>query len=246
MINTYTEILEQIIEEMKAAVRKGNAGVIDSEYRQWLDFLKQIHPKSALLKDESPTDLHAPAKLKQYTDVREVMQLAEIHEHPTWYIQPNFIESNIMLSYEEGVLQHAHSMNGNGFEEMEIALINIPHNVNQFNGKIFGTLSHEQTYIAYDVDTDIGFVQKMEFLKNAGFVVPDYVLFPTNKLITVSSSKLELSLINFISTAQTAWAKVDGVVIVSDTPLWSGGGGVNTKRIVFKPQRSPAYVTNTT
>ena len=233
MTNTYTELLEQIISEMKAALLGGSSTVVDSEYRQWLDFLRQVHPESELLKSSSE-QLTTPAQnarddpsddgLKPYSDLREIIRLAATHDHPTWYIQPHFIGSTAAFTYENDELQNA------------LALHGVPKAIDGFSGTINGVWLDEQTFIAYDADTKIGFAQKMEFLKKARFTTPDFAIFPTDKLLTVSVSKLEASLINFISTARVTWAKVDGVVIVSDTPLFSednNGTGVN--RILFKP-----------
>ncbi len=232
MKNTYTEILEQIIAEMKTALHVGKSGVIDSEYRQWLDFLRQVHPESTLFKNES-VELALPAQtarddpssdgLKEYSDLRTIIQLAATHEHPTWYIQPHFIGSQAQFTYENEELQNALGIHG------------VPKTIVGFSGTIHGVWLDEQTFIAYDTDNETSFVQKMEHLKNTGFTTPEFVAFPTDKLLTISSSKLETSLINFISTAQKMWAQVDGAMIVSDTPLFSGDNSVNSNRIIFKP-----------
>lgn len=237
MINIYTELLEQIITEMKSALLGGNTGVIDSDYRQWLDFLRQVHPESELLKNNdaqqvlpvqnaravSALRIQSDDGLKEYSNLREIMKLAAVHKHPTWYIQPHFAGSIAEFIYENEQLQNALGING------------VPKVIERFSGAVYGVWLDEQTFIACDTDNKTNFIQKMEFLKNAGFTSPDFAEFPTDKLLTVSVSKLETSLMNFISSAQKSWAKVDGAVIVSDTPLFNESGGEDSHRIIFKP-----------
>jgi len=230
MMNTYTELLEQIIAEMKTALLGGHNTVIESDYRQWLDFLRQVHPASTLLKDNDgqPRAMMQgarddPSGLKAYSDLREIIRLAATYNHPTWYIQPHFTGSLTQFTYENEELQNAQAING------------VPQSISGFSGTIRGVWVDEQTFIACDTDSKIDFAQKMELLKQAGFTTPDFVLFPTDKLLTVSVSKLETSLTNFISTAQNKWAQVEGAVIVSDTPLFSGSSETSSNRIIFKP-----------
>lgn len=235
MMNTYAELLEQIVSEMKVALSGGNDDVIESDYRQWLDFLRQVRPESTLLKDnggqpktiiQSVRDGPPDAGLKTYSDLREIIRLAATFNHPTWYIQPYFIGSTAEFTYENGELQNA------------LAIQGVPKTIERFSGTIEGIWLSEQTFIACDVDTKTGFLQKMDFLKQTGFTAPDFVLFPTAKLLTVSVRKLETSLINFISTARNTWAQVDGAVIVSDTPLFGGDSGTNSNKIIYKPPNS--------
>lgn len=226
MMNTYTEILEQIISEMKTALVRNNDDVIGSDYRQWLDFLRQVHPESTLLKSESDRQI-LPVQnarddpsdngLKIFYDLREVIRLAATNNHPTWYIQPHFTGSISEFIYKNDELQNAQAISG------------VPKVIERFNGKIHGVWLDEQTFIAHDTDIKTDFAQKMEVLKNAGFTTPDFALFPTDKLRTMHVNKLETSLINFISTAREKWAQVDGAVIVSDTPLLA-----DSNRIIFK------------
>jgi hypothetical protein len=233
MKNTYTDILEQIITEMKGALHSESTAVIDSDYRQWLDFLRHVHPESKLLendnepeavpvqnaRDDPPTD-----GLKVYEDLREIIRLAATNNHPTWYIQPHFTGSIATFTYENGELQNALPING------------VPKTIDGFSGTVNGVWLSEQRYIACDVDTKMSFVQRIDFLKITGFTTTDFALFPTDKLLTVSVSKLETSLINFISTARTTWAQVDGAVIVSDSPLFGG----DSNRIIYKPHNLPS------
>lgn len=232
MTNTYTELLEQIVTEMKSTLLGGNSTVIDSEYRQWLDFLRQVHPESELLNNSSEQST-SPAQnarddpsddgLKAYSDLREIIRLAATHDHPTWYIQPHFIGSIAAFTYENNELQNALPIHG------------VPNTIDGFSGIISGVWLGEQAFMACEVSNKNTFVQKMEFLKKTSFATPDFVLFPTEKLFTISVSKLEASLINFISTAREKWVQVDGAVIVSDTPLFSEDNGIAVNRIIFKP-----------
>jgi hypothetical protein len=232
MMNTYVEFLEQIIAEMKVALSGGNAEVIESDYCQWLDFLRQVHPDSSLLKNAggqpkaiSPGagDDQPDSGLKAYSDLREIIRLAAAYNYPAWYIQPHFIGLITEFVYEKGELQNA------------LAIQGVPKIIERFSGKIKGVWLDEQTFIAGNTDTKTSFTEKMEFLKQAGFIIPDFVLFPTDKLLTISVRKLEISLMNFISTARAARAQVDGAMIVSDTPLFGGDNGANPNRIIYKP-----------
>ncbi len=81
----------------------------------------------------------------------------------------------------------------------------------------------------------MSFSQKMEFLKNAGLEVAEFVLFPTNKIPTISSSKLETFFQSYISKAQIQGLNVDGVVIISDTPLVPEDSRVHSMRISYTP-----------
>ena len=228
MMNTYTELLEQIVIEMKPS---------DADYHEWLDFLRRVYPESKLFKnnhhEEMPlannsradpdNKINSDCGPEEYTDLREIIRLAAVHDHPTWYIQPHFTEPSARFTYENEELKNALAING------------VPQTIAGFSGTISGVWLGEQTFVATDIENENGFLQKMELLKKAGFTTPEFVLFPTNKLLTVSVSKLEASLVNFISTAQKSWAKVDGAVFVSDLPLFGGGWDANSNRIIFKP-----------
>jgi len=228
MKNTYTELLEQIVVEMKAS---------DADYHEWLDFLRRVYPESKLLKSDyheklplaknsraDPADkIERNDEPKEYSNLLEIIRLAAANKHPTWYIQPHFIGSCARFTYENEELKNALAING------------VPQTIAGFSGTISGVWLGEQTFVATDIENKNGFLQKMELLKKAGFTTPEFVLFPTNKLLTVSVSKLEASLVNFISTAQKSWAKVDGAVFVSDLPLFGGGWDANSNRIIFKP-----------
>ena len=108
----------------------------------------------------------------------------------------------------------------------------VPRHLDEFSGTVKGILNEQKNFIAYDLELVGNFLQKMELLKNAGFTISEYVLFPTDKIASTSSSKLEASLLNFISKSCEAGLKVDGVVMVSDVPLLPG----NCTRLIFKPK----------
>ncbi|OGM97913.1 MAG: hypothetical protein A2817_01740 [Candidatus Yanofskybacteria bacterium RIFCSPHIGHO2_01_FULL_39_8b] len=230
MKNTYTELLEQIITEMKISILGGNGVVVDSDYRQWLDFLRQVHPESELLRSTTAQAAVSASNARDdpntdtkiYTDLRSIIQLAATHDHPTWYIQPHFTGSIAGFIYENNELQNALPIHG------------LPKIIEGFTGTICGVWLNEQTFIAYGADGVMGFVKSQEFLKQAGFTTPDFALFPTDRLMALSVSKLEVSLTNFISTAQKKWAEVDGVMIVSDTSIFSGNKNEQNNRIIFK------------
>ena len=96
MMNTYTEILEQIVIEMKPS---------DTDYHEWLDFLRRVYTESKLFKndhhEEAPSmnnsradpdkKVDSDSGPEEYSDLREIIRLAAVHNHPTWYIQPHFI-----------------------------------------------------------------------------------------------------------------------------------------------------------
>ena len=213
MTSNYSEKLEQIITDMKADSPENN-----QEYLLWLDFLRKVKPESELLVADSG------GEVKEYTDVREIMLLAENNQYPIWYIQPFFDGACASLIYKAGELQ-TETPDDRG----------VPKIISGFAGTIFGSLSDDNlTFVASDVSSNLGFVQKMEFLKSSGFTIPEYVLFPTDKITTISSSKLETSLNNFISKAGESGSKVEGVVIASDAPLILGDN-TNSFRIIFKP-----------
>jgi hypothetical protein len=88
-------------------------------------------------------------------------------------------------------------------------------------------------FTAYDVSTNHNFREAMHTLQNYGLHIPDFVLFPTDKIPTVSSSTLQLSLQNYISKARDSGLKVDGLVIASDSPLMSAVGMMSDNRILY-------------
>jgi hypothetical protein len=109
MINTYTKKLEEIIVDMRNAFDNGMSVMTDTEYKQWLAFLKQVYPDSELLRIAKPiatASVRASGidELRVYEDIHEIMMLAEVQGYPTWYIQPHYIGLEVTLQYEQGVL----------------------------------------------------------------------------------------------------------------------------------------------
>lgn len=221
MINTYADLVEDIITEMKANLPKEEHLLVGHEYFVWLDFLKKIKPNSKLLFLPQET-------IKEYAEIGEIMILAETNKYPVWHIQPHFIEPEIVITYEDGELKKVNSKDNINMSEVW----DVPRHLDEFSGTVKGILNEQKTFIAYDLELVGNFLQKMELLKNAGFTISEYVLFPTDKIASTSSSKLEASLLNFISKSCEAGLKVDGVVMVSDNPLLPG----NCTRLIFKPK----------
>lgn len=216
-MNPYTEQLEHIIAEMKRA----GPTVTASEYQQWLAFLRSIHPESQLLKKKTAT--------KQLTDIREVMLLAESANYPVWYIQPKLTGIVVQAKYKEGLLQSVTSKQ----QTLEAKdLEGLPSNILEFSGTIKGTSSDR--FIAFDVDVDLPFLQKMELLKNGGVATAEFVAFPTDRLPSISSSSLETFFHNYIQQASVRGDPVDGLVIISDVPLTDGA--TEFTRMVYKWQ----------
>ncbi len=237
MMNTYTQLLEQIIIEMKTALLTEGSNISNAEYSVWLDFLNKIKPESNLLKNylDAPYSQELSPRLldnnfykdmKHYVDIREIMRLAEIKEYPTWFIQPKFSGQMITLGYEQGEIKNIYAASNDSMQELAmIQAPGVPERFENFTGQILGTWLNEQTedklFVAYDVHNNLSFLQKMELLKNAGFTTPEFVLFPTEKILSVSSHKLEASLQKYLSRALEQGLMVDGVVIISDTALFS-------------------------
>ena len=222
MTSRYILQLEQIIKEMNTA---------DTDYLLWLNFLKQVHPQSELLKgqhQELSVDPNFGKDLKQFSDIREIMILAEAKRYPVWFIQPKFKEG-LLLEYEQGELKKM-DMNTER---------SVPKTIRGFTGTISGASCRnerdEPQFIANDVNRTMSFSQKMELLRNVGFTIAEFVLFPTNKIPTISSSKLEMFFQNYISKAQIQGLNVDGVVIISDTPLVTEDSRVHNSRIAYTP-----------
>ena len=229
-MNTYTQKLEQIILEIQESLPNNNT-INAAEYQLWLEFLRQIHPESKLLqevniKGSTIKENDFDKDIKYYSDIREIMMLAENKKYPTWFIQPKFEEPTILLEYDQGELKS----DSNGLKS-------IPNNIPGFTGKISGIVAHEKSsFLAGDITTQMNFLEKMKFLEQAGFETLEYILFPTDKLPTISSNKLEASLQNYMSTIQGG-VKVEGIIIISDVPLFTADNQFSGTRIVFKPKQ---------
>lgn len=240
MSNSYIQLLEQIIMEMNTDLARGNGDVASVDYDVWMDFLQKVHPESTLLQKESLLVDHDFGKtMKHYSDIRQIMMLAEEHQYPTWFIQPQF-NDEVRWDYESGTLKHiCFKRDGIWEKSEEYPPPDIPKQIPDFTGSVAGARYGNQTdvprYIAYDVNRNTDFLQKMAWLEHAGFPTIDFVLFPTDTLPTVSSSTLEVSFKSYLSKAREQGLPVDGVVIISDTPLIEADNRTSTHRISFSP-----------
>jgi hypothetical protein len=91
---------------------------------------------------------------------------------------------------------------------------------------------------ATDTDTDSSFLEKQQQLERLGFTPAEYVLFPTSRLSTISSSKLETFFNSYIAKARDDNTWVDGLIIISDTPLINDSGFSST-RVLYKSSLEP-------
>lgn len=212
-MNVYTEMLEVIIREMNAALSSGKKDVVDSDYAQWLSFLKKVHPHSDLLKDHillADADFNKPLSVMS---ARGILLLAASLGYPTWYVQPKF-KTSAFLDYAHG------KFIANDDENMKGA----PQFIESFTGRVGGTRVRDGTFLATDIDRNMDFRRKVEFLDTAGFRTAEYVLFPTERLVTMNSDALSTFLRNYISKAREEGLNVDGAVIISDAPIVSDHG----------------------
>ncbi len=240
MINSYTQKLEQIIADMKVT----GTTVPDTEYQQWLAFLQAVHPESELLKKR--------VVIKQCTDIREIMMLAESHNYPTWFIQPKITGLAVTAEYENGSLKTIAAKQQN----LVVNKIDgLPPDIPEFNGKVKGVIymksktiednpssgailekylegqSDQLTFVAYDADKNTSFQNKMQLLESGGVAVGEYVAFPTSKIQSISSTNLETFFQNYIRQASESFP-VDGLVIISDVPL--DDGDIQYNRVVYR------------
>ncbi len=217
MTTIYRELLEQIVTEMHTASSNSTEAEIVTEYELWVAFLKQIHPESKLFTELIEQEIREPSNnLKVVSDVREIMMIAETENYPTWFIQPKYTDT-ILLEYEKGELKSELSKEG------------IPKVISEFTGKVSGVFKHSPEhlkFIAHDIDTDVGFLEKMALLESYELQVSEYITFPTNRIPTISSSKLEMLFKNYISKASAQGFQVDGLVIISDTLLPTGSNKI--------------------
>lgn len=225
MTNKHTQQLEQIIVEMKAN---------NTDCQLWIEFLKQVDPQSPLL--NTSTDFDKPMRL--IANVHDIMILAEEKQYPTWYIQPWLRQQMYMLEYNKGTLKSIIATEDG--QTKTIQTHNLPGPLpqpNGFTGKIRGTWQETQAtdppFIAYDADIPMTFLQKMEYLESVGLKIAEYVLFPTDKIPTISSIKLETFFHQYISKAKELGLPVDGVVIVSDTSLFPPDENNSSKHFIF-------------
>ncbi len=269
MITLYIQKLEQIIADMQAAT----TGVSPPEYdyQAWLEFLKQVCPESKLLaaistKPDTPSPQlkNVTYSLQMFTDVREIMLLADTHEYPTWYIQPSYTGLILILEYEQDMLTNILFEDTGKWNELEIrSVTTIPKTIPGFSGKIRGTLHLAQAgytadteadsattqiaiyenylagntgyllFTAQDLDMQGNFMEIMRTLEYFGLRIPEFVLFPTDRIPSIPSSTLETLFDNYMSKAGDS-VKVDGLMIISDTPLKPPNNNVSTTRIVYR------------
>lgn len=240
MSNSYIQLLEQIIMEMNTDLARGTSEISSTDYDVWTNFLRTVHPESTLFQKESILVDHDFGKiLKAYSDIRQIMMLAEEHQYPTWFIQPQFTDE-VRFDYEQGTLKGVFIRHDDTWEQSEGSPPpDIPKQISGFTGSVAGARCGNQgdafRYIAYDVNRNTDFLQKMACLEQAGFPTIDFVLFPTDTLPTVSSTTLETSFKSYIAKAQEQGLPVDGVVIISDTPLIEADNHTSTHRISFSP-----------
>ena len=224
MKNQYTQMFEKLIEKMKNALAQGNSDVIQSEYMLWLDFLRKINPESNLLKNEEDIllDIDFDKSIKHISNIRDIMIIAEEQKYPTWYIQPKFCDERFIFEYDEGQLKST----------IENSLVQDIQTIRGFTGKISGQI-HKSHFFACDVDRHTQFLKKIEYLQSFKLSVPEFVLFPTDKLPLITRDKLEMIFHNYVSKAQEQGLNVDGVVIVSDTPLFTEDQQTSSRKIAF-------------
>ena len=124
-------MLETIIEEMNGVLAKGANPSIDSEYSQWLNFLRQIHPDSALLKNQGAlSDTDCSKEPRTLAQISEVVECAASEHYPIWRIQPKYVEA-IVLEYERGKLKG------------ECRDMGAPEMIEGFNGRVRGAVTDE-------------------------------------------------------------------------------------------------------
>lgn len=225
---------------MKGASAADGSIVTKVDYLPWLEFLERVHPESTLLKQEEvPKNKSVPpieeiqdVSVKYCRDIRELMLLAEHNKYPTWFIQPHFKEGMVRLIYEQGALTNP-----------QTEITGVPQQIEGFSGTVKGIWSRDnpiQSYTALDVDQKLGFEERMRWLKDVGFTVQDFILFPTDKIKTISSHKLETLFQQYLSTVKERGINVEGVFIISDTPLLCEEGQDPCHHLVFQPTLSEA------
>jgi hypothetical protein len=234
MIYSHIEILKEIVLEMKSAITSGRQEISEDEYLLWVSFLKQVRPEN----DQSKGKIEnvADEETKTFSDLREIMMLAEAAGYPTWHIQPKFSEE-LIAEYLDGELKNICVKKNGQMEKLnENDRWNIPEHVIDFTGKLFGTWCEKEDklqFVTYDTDQNMDFLDRMKWLESTGMNIAEYVLFPTDKIPTTPMSKLAALFQNYISKVREQGLKVDGVVIISNTPIIDGGKRLVSNRIVL-------------
>ncbi len=224
-MNIYKQMLETIIEEMNGVLAKGANQDIDSEYGAWLNFLRQIHPDSSLLKNQGAlSDTDFPKEMRRLSTIQELIELAASEHYPIWRIQPKYAEA-LILEYEKGKLK--------GEEHRDKGA---PETIDGFTGRVRGALTSEEQFIATDVDRSMDFMKKNGFLEHAGFTVSEFIFFETEKIKKTAIGNLETHIHNYISKAGHNGLNVDGVVVISDTAIGAVDPPFSNTRIAYIPQ----------
>ncbi len=234
-MNQYTELLQEIVLEMRDGLAQGRTDIPEPHFLLWRDFLKKIKPESELFQagTESPLP-REPSRdvfpdMPLLFDVREVMLLAESNGYPMWHIRPKPKEM-VVLEYVQGRLR----------DSPESLDVGIPKTLLGFTGFIAGMWrSHSdgrKDFIACDVVGKDTVFKKIEFLKESGFSVVEHVLFPTEKIQTTSSTKLETFFRSYLSAMNEEGLGSDGIVILADRPIVVKENGESCIQFVFVPK----------
>ncbi len=228
----YTELLEEIVLEMRSGLAQGKTDIPEPHFLLWRNFLQKIKPESEVFRTELEAPLpREPSReafpdIPQYSDIREIMLLAESNGYPTWHVQLKPKE-RVILEYVQGRLRESS-------ENVQQAGMGVPKAISGFTGFIAGawrSLENRREFVACDVTGRNSIDKKVEFLKECGFSVIDHVLFPTEKIQTTSSAKLETFFRNYISSANREGFITDGIVIIADTAIASKEGGMQVSFI---------------
>lgn len=276
MIHPYTKKLEALVAEMNIALQGDEVLISDTEYNQWLGFLKQVYPESELVAANTPQQTSVDAlkeslayNLKIYDDIHDIMMLAEIQKYPTWFVQPHLTGLTIILNYQFGKLISIAVEDNGRLESLELRTLDcIPQEATGLTGSVKGVLylskaeyikcgatdsetaqvavyeayANNQALLAFrafDIDSSAGFLDKMHLLDQYGFTPAEYVLFPTSRLSTISSSKLETFFKSFIAKTYAEGYLIDGLMIISDTGLIVPEESVSSTRVLYKSSLEP-------
>ncbi len=220
-MNHYIELLEQIVGEMNQVPM--NREISESDIDVWRGFLKQVKPDSRIFNLPFP---RGPNR-QSYSDVRDIMMLAEINKFPVWHIRLN-PKTEISLEYIHGKLR----------AETKVVL-GVPKELSGFSGYVWGAIQNNSpttnTFVAYDVSGDMTIADKIEFLKTSNFALVESILFPTERIQTISSSKLETFFRNYVRSMEEKGFEVDGATIFSDVAISTSNGKEIGRRITFIP-----------
>lgn len=226
-MNSYIELFEQIVGEMKGRVTSGDPDVSEHDLSVWCDFLAQIKPESELAGKRTGIPLPREPSALRVSDVREIMQLADANGYPTWHIRIN-PKARTALQYVLGRLR-----------DSEMKYANVPHEISGFTGFLRGAIRTKADsgyeLVAYDTSSGEPLLKKFDFLKRNGFSVLDYVSFPTEKIQSTSSAKLEELFRNFAASGREQGFEGASIAIVADTPILFPDGREAGREIEYVP-----------